>query len=67
MEDAWVLGNAFLFGWTTMSGRAIAYGQCKVGGRSIITCNARVTGNDTLINFVISGDQCYGLMKGKRT
>lgn len=69
MDEAMVFGQARLGGQTTVNGRSVVYGRCKIGGRSIIACNARVAGSEELINFRISGDQCYGigLTGGKRT
>ena len=61
MDDAWIFGDARLFGFTAVYGKSAIYGRCKIGGRSIIACNARVAGSEELIDFRISGDQCYGI------
>jgi len=58
MEDAKIFKQTRLFGRTTACGNSLIYG-CSIGGRSLITCNAIVSGNEDLIDFRISGDQIF--------
>ena len=46
--NAWVFGNAMIFGDAKVSGNAWIYGDAKVSGNATISGDAKVSGNATI-------------------
>ena len=58
-DNAWVSGDAEVFGNAKVSGNALVFGDAKVSGRALVFGNARVSGD-----ALISDNADYALVQG---
>ena len=58
-DNAWVSGDAEVFGNAKVSGRALVFGDAKVSGRALVFGNARVSGDAW-----VSDNADYALVQG---